>query len=89
MKFKGLSPFEAKYLDEDHTMANFNYSDGSHPVYRIGTTDRTIGDPTGAADNFTVLNTTNNKVFIASGGFWTDGGTDTFDPTILADWSQS
>jgi len=43
--------------------------------YRIGTTDRVLGSPTSAADAFVVLNQTNNKLFIASGGVWTSGGT--------------
>jgi hypothetical protein len=48
----------------------------NHPplTYRIGTSDRVIGGPTAAPDGFSVLNQTNLKVFVASGGVWTDGG---------------
>jgi hypothetical protein len=43
--------------------------------YRVGETDRVLGATTPDPDGFTVLNLTNNKIFVADGGVWTDGGT--------------
>jgi hypothetical protein len=57
------------------------------PKYRIGKSNRTIGAATGAANGFAVLNQTTGKVFIASGGVWTDGGTFPF-PTTSFDFPQ-
>lgn len=58
-------------------------------MYRVGNSDRTIGEATGAPNGFTVVNLSNNKVFIVSGGVWTDGGTGTFPANILAAWRLS
>lgn len=43
--------------------------------YRLGLTDRTLGNATNTPEGWIVVNYTNNKVFIVSGGIWTDGGT--------------
>jgi hypothetical protein len=55
--------------------------------YRIGTSDRPLGQPTSDPDGFLVLNTTTSQVFKAQGGVWVDGGT--FDTTLLAAWYAS
>lgn len=52
--------------------------------YRIGTSDRKLGDETNAPEGFICLNTTNNKVFQVSGGVWIDGGS--FPDDLLAAW---
>jgi hypothetical protein len=57
--------------------------------YRIGTSNRPLGGPTPNPDGFTVLNQTNNQVFIAMGGVWTDGGIGTFQADLLAEWYLS
>lgn len=43
--------------------------------YRVGESNRPLGIATPNPDGFIVLNQQNNKLFIASGGIWTDGGT--------------
>lgn len=49
---------------------------GEPPLgYRIGTSDRPLGDTTASPDGFIVLNLTNGNTFEASGGFWISGGT--------------
>jgi len=60
--------------------------------YRICESDRTIGEATSASDGFVVLNLTNNKLFVASGGVWTDGGTfpnSTFTSAMYDLWTIS
>ena len=57
---------------------------GKQLGYRIGTTNRTIGDPTYVADDFLVLNQTSGMCFKAQGGVWVDGGT--FPADLLAAW---
>lgn len=42
--------------------------------YRIGNTDRTIGDDSNAPEGFLVLNQTNGNVFESVSGLWADGG---------------
>ena len=43
--------------------------------YRIGESDRIIGDSTADPEGFIVLNQQNGKLFLVAGGIWTDGGT--------------
>jgi hypothetical protein len=43
--------------------------------YRIGESNRILGDPSADPEGFTVLNQQNNKLFIIAVGIWTDGGT--------------
>lgn len=52
--------------------------------YRIGTTDRPLGQPTTAPEGFLVLNTTTNAVFKSHNGVWIDGGV--FPSALLAAW---
>lgn len=42
--------------------------------YRIGMTPREIGESTSTPDDFIVLDLTTGKLYIVSGGVWTDGG---------------
>lgn len=53
--------------------------------YRIGTTDRTIGDTANMPDGAMVLNTTNNNCFVVSGGLWASG---TFPASLYAAWLE-
>jgi hypothetical protein len=44
--------------------------------YRVGESDRVIGSSIpNQPDGFIVINQQNGKIFIYSGGVWTDGGT--------------
>ena len=52
--------------------------------YRIGTTNRPIGQASSDPDGFLVLNTTTTQVFKVQGGVGVDGGT--FDSDLLAAW---
>jgi hypothetical protein len=52
--------------------------------YRIGTSDRPLGETSTAPAGFLVLNTTNGKVFRSQGGVWVDGGT--FPAPLLQAW---
>lgn len=52
--------------------------------YRIGVTDRTLGQASNDVEGFTVLNTTSGATFVVSGGVWTSGGT--FNADLLAAW---
>lgn len=52
--------------------------------YRIGMSDRILGNPTNAPEGFLVLNMTNSKVFKAQGGVWVDGGA--FPADLLEAW---
>lgn len=58
--------------------------------YRIGQSDRVIGDPApGHEEGFVVLNQQNNKVFKVVGGVWTDGGVypnANFTAQYFSDW---
>ena len=45
------------------------------PRYRVSVTDRVVGAPTTAPDNFTVVNLSNLKTFVAMNGVWTLGST--------------
>lgn len=56
--------------------------------YRIGTSDREVGAATSAPDDFIVLNLTNGKVFIATGGLWTLSGSP-FPASDFNDWLAS
>ncbi len=55
--------------------------------YRIGTTDRPLGEPTDAPEGFLVLNTTSGDTFEASGGVWVTGGA--FPSDLLDAWEQA
>jgi hypothetical protein len=52
--------------------------------FRIGTTDRTIGEATTTPEGFLVYNTTNGKTFVVQNGVWTDGGT--FPADLMTAW---
>jgi hypothetical protein len=52
--------------------------------YRVGTSDRVIGNSTPCPDGFLVLNTTNDNVFVAHSGIWEDGGS--FPTDLLLSW---
>ena len=55
--------------------------------YRIGNSDRTIGDDASdVPDGFLVYNQGNKSTFVASGGVWADGGT--FPPDLYAAWAD-
>ena len=43
--------------------------------YRIGESDRPIGQTTPDPEGFVVLNQQNNNLFIVSGGIWASAGT--------------
>lgn len=59
---------------------------GKPPLgYRIGTSDRTLGEATDTPEDFIVLNTTNNAVFQVTGGVWVDA-TGTFPADLYAAW---
>jgi hypothetical protein len=55
--------------------------------YRIGCSDRNIGDATANPDGFIVYNQTNGNCFIAQAGVWIDGGE--FPNTYLQQWYES
>ncbi len=60
--------------------------------YRVSLTDRVIGGLTAAEDGFVVFNQETNKLFIASGGVWTDGGDypgSDFSSGDFTDWLAS
>ena len=41
------------------------------PKYRVGVTDRLIGQPANPPEGFIVLNLTNRSCFLVAGGLWT------------------
>jgi len=55
--------------------------------YRIGTSDRPLGDATSDPEGFIVLNTTNGNTFKVSGGIWVTGGT--FPVYLYDNWLAS
>jgi hypothetical protein len=56
-------------------------------AYRIGNSDRTIGQSAdGAPDGFLVLNSTNGKVFVVSGGLWAAGSS--FPEALYEAWLE-
>lgn len=57
-----------------------------HLMYRVGVTDRPLGEPTDAPDNFVVYNTTNETAFKSSGGVWVS---EPYDPDFIARWSSA
>lgn len=73
-------------------MALTNY-DIIHGIgYRIGATDRTLGAVTNNPVGFIVVNLTNNKIFVVTGGVWVSGGTfpnATFSTSMFQTWSYS
>jgi len=62
---------------------------GKPPLgYRITTTDREIGAPTDAPEDFIVLNRTNDAAFKSTDGEWVDA-TGTFDADLLDAWNAT
>ena len=55
--------------------------------YRIGVSDRTLGETADAPEGFLVYNQTNSKTFKVQGGMWVDGGT--FPTALFAAWLDS
>jgi len=68
-------------------MGDWTYESGGTPMYRIGTSDRVIGEATAAPNGFMVLNQTNGNVFVVVAGVWAAGGP--FPPDVLAAWYLS
>ena len=55
-----------------------------HNNYRIGNTNRTLGQASNDVEGFIVLNMCTGDTFVVSGGVWTSGGT--FNAALLAAW---
>lgn len=53
--------------------------------YRIGTSDRILGESTSVPNGFLVYNMTNGNTWIVSGGVWTLSGTP-FPTDLMAAW---
>ena len=60
--------------------------------YRIGPTPRSLGQSSVAGDGFVVLDLRTNKLYLVSGGVWTDAGTfpnSTFTQNYFDTWELS
>lgn len=57
-----------------------------HLQYRVGNTDRPLGEATEAPDDFIVYNTTNQTAYKSAGGVWIS---DTYDAEFIARWSSA
>ena len=57
-----------------------------HLQYRVGNTDRPLGEATDVPDGFVVYNTSEQTAFKVTGGVWV---TENYDPDFIARWSSS
>lgn len=57
-----------------------------HLMYRVGNSDRALGEATEAPEDFVVYNTSNQTAYKSTGGVW---ATETYDPDFIARWSSA
>lgn len=70
------------------TLPVFVYPNGETPMFRIGLSERTVGEATGAPEGYTVYNMQTGNLFEVSGGVWA-AVIGAIDPLTLQLWRLS